>query len=119
MSESDLKTNSKVRKVLVEANLDTTVLSIKTTSGSVLIRGELRKFNGKKMNDNAAVRLLGAVEINIIRSKGVKRVTFKLAEWERKENGSSRIGNRRAAFRCLAAFVVQICYDPRNPKIAS
>lgn len=85
MSEADLKTNSKVRKILVEANLDTTVLHITTTSGAVSIRGELRKFSGRKMNDNTAARLLAAVEMNILRSKGVKRVTFKLAEWKRKK----------------------------------
>ncbi len=85
MSEADLKTNAKVRKTLVEAGLDTSALNISTTSGSVSIRGEFRKFTGGKMNDNAIVKLLGALEVNILRTKGVKRVTFHLSQWNKKK----------------------------------
>jgi hypothetical protein len=74
-----------VRKVLVEANLDTTALHISTTSGSVSIRGEFRKLTGHKMNDNAIAKLLVALEVNILRTKGVKRVAFKLERWNKRK----------------------------------
>ena len=85
MSESDLKTNSKARKTLVEANLDVSALHISTTSGAVSIRGELRKFSGAKMNDNAMAKMLSATEVNLLRTKGVKRVTFSIDNWKKKK----------------------------------
>jgi hypothetical protein len=83
MSEADLKTNAKARKLLVEANIDVTVLHISTTSGAVSIRGELRKFTGGKMNDNAIAKMLSAIEVNLLRTKGVKRVAFSIDNWKK------------------------------------
>ena len=85
MSESDLKTNAKARKLLVEAGLDTSALHISTTSGAVSIRGELRKFSGAAMNDNAVARMLSAIETNLLRTKGVKRVSFSIDNWKKKK----------------------------------
>ena len=85
MSEDDLKINAKVRRALVEANLDTSALQISTTSGAVSIRGEFRKLTGRKMNDNATLKLLGTLEVTIVRTKGVKRVAFHLDNWKKKK----------------------------------
>jgi hypothetical protein len=85
MSESDLKINSKARKTLVEANLDLSVLSVSTTSGAVSIRGEIRKFSGAKMNPSAMIKMLSAIETNLLRAKGVKRVTFSIDNWKKKK----------------------------------
>ena len=85
MSEADLKINSKVRKVLVEANLDNSGVNVSTTSGVVLIRGEFQKFPGIKMRDRDIARMLTVIELNILRIKGVKRVTFSLDKWSKKK----------------------------------
>ena len=85
MSESDMKINSKVRKTLVENNLDLSSLSVSTSSGAVTIRGEMRKLSGREMTDRDVARLLGVLETSLLRSKGVKRVTFDLRSWHKKK----------------------------------
>ena len=83
MSEADLKINGKVRKILVESNLDLSSLMIRTTSGSVSIRGELKKIPGRQINDRDTAKLLILLEGVILRTKGVKRVSFSIAKWEK------------------------------------
>jgi hypothetical protein len=85
MSEVDLKINSKARKILVENGLDTSVLSVSTTSGAVAIRGELRKFGGRELTEREAGRMLTILESNILRSKGVKKVSFSIKNWMKKK----------------------------------
>jgi len=85
MSETDLKINARARKILVEANLDVSALHVSTASGAVSIRGELRRCTGGKMNDNAVARMLSAIEVNLLRTKGVKRVSFSLDTWKKKK----------------------------------
>ncbi|MBI5115908.1 hypothetical protein HZA56_05500 [Candidatus Poribacteria bacterium] len=83
MSEDDLKINSRVRKILVENNLDTSSLGVSTASGSVMIRGEFKKMTGHEMNDRETARTLTVLESNILRSKGVKRVVFTIQHWKK------------------------------------
>ena len=85
MSESDLKINAKARRILIEANLDMAALNVSTASGAVSIRGELRKFSGAKMNASAMKKMLSAIETNLLRTKGVKRVTFSIDSWKKKK----------------------------------
>jgi len=85
VSESDLKINSRVRRMLVERHLDTSELSISTTSGVVAVRGTFRKMSGREMNERDVVRMLAVLEINILRTKGVKRVSFTLKGWGKKK----------------------------------
>lgn len=84
MSESDLKINGKVRKIFIENNLDTSCLGTSTTSGSVLVKGELRKIN-REMRDRDIVLTLGVLETVIMRTKGVKRVKFAVRNWKKKK----------------------------------
>jgi len=86
MSEADLKINSKVRKILTEYNVDLSQLGISTASGSVTIRGELRKLMGAQMKDSELARFIWVLESVILRTKGIKRVTFSLKGWK-KEKG--------------------------------
>lgn len=81
MSEEDLKINAKIRKMLVENNYDVSLLNISSTSGAVAIRGELRKLTGRALSDHDIVRQLGVLEMNILRTKGVKRVSFHVKGW--------------------------------------
>jgi formylmethanofuran dehydrogenase subunit C len=83
MSEDDLKINSRVRKILVENNLDLSSLGVSTASGSVMIRGELKKMTGHEMNDREVTRALIVLETVILRSKGVKRVLFTIPHWKK------------------------------------
>lgn len=85
MAEADLKINSKVRKILVESGLDTSALSLSTTSGAVRIRGEMRKLSGDRLDDRRVTRLLTVLETTILRTKGVKRVTFSIEKWHKKK----------------------------------
>jgi hypothetical protein len=91
MSEKDLKINASVRRILVEHNLDLSVLHASTTSGSVKIRGQLRKLSLRRMSDRIALRTLGMLETSITRIKGVKRVSFSITNWERKKGKWKRI----------------------------
>ena len=83
MSEEDLKINSKVRKILVENNLDLSLLSVSTASGSVTIRGELKKLWAREISARKTARLLVLVETAILQTKGVKRVTFFIENWQK------------------------------------
>jgi len=83
MSEADLKVSAKVRKILIENNLDLSRLGISTTSGTVSIRGELKKVLERDISDRDAARLLAVLEGVILRTKGVKRVSFNIAKWEK------------------------------------
>jgi hypothetical protein len=83
MSETDLKMNSKVRKILTEYFIDLTQLSVSTTSGAVAIRGELRKMTGHEATERDVLKLLGVLETVILRTKGVKRVTFSVKGWKK------------------------------------
>jgi len=85
MAEADLKINSKIRKVLVENNLDTSALTVSTTAAVVSLRGQLRKLSGREMNDREIVRCLSVLETNILRTKGVKRVKFSVKSWGKKK----------------------------------
>ncbi len=85
MSESDLKINSKVRKILVENNLDTASLHVSTSSGVVSIRGEITKFPARKMSERDIAKCLVILETTALRTKGVKRVSFSLRNWEKKK----------------------------------
>lgn len=85
MSEVDLKINSKTRKILVENGLDTGVLTVSTTSGAVAIRGELRKLGGRELTERDTARLLTILESNILRSKGVRKVSFSIKHWMKKK----------------------------------
>ena len=82
MSEEDLKINSKVRKILVEHNIDLSNIRIITTSGAVSIRGELKKVTRGDMTDRDATNLLIVLENVILRTKGVKRVSFSIKKWQ-------------------------------------
>jgi hypothetical protein len=83
MSEDDLKTNAKVRKILVENNLDLSLLGVSTSSGAVTIRGELKKLSRREMSDHDVSRLLGVLESVMLRTKGVRRVTFAIKSWKK------------------------------------
>jgi hypothetical protein len=83
MSEADLKVNSKVRKILTEYFIDLAQLSVSTTSGAVTVRGELRKLTGHEAGEREVLKLLGVLETVILRTKGVKRVTFYVKGWKK------------------------------------
>jgi len=83
MSEEDLKINARVRKIFVENNLDPSLLTISTASGSVLVRGEFQRLTSRELNDRDAVRLLSLLETIILRTKGVKRVVFSVQHWKK------------------------------------
>ncbi len=83
MSEDDLKINSKMRKILVEHNLDLSLLGVSTSSGAVIVRGEPRKLSGREMSDLDVAKLLGVLESVMLRTKGVKRVTFAIKGWKK------------------------------------
>jgi len=83
MSEADLKINSKVRKILTENCLDLSLLRVSTTSGSVRIQGKLKKLSASTLSAREAVMLLGVLETVILRTTGVKRVTFSVDGWEK------------------------------------
>jgi hypothetical protein len=83
MSEKDLKINARVRRILVEHDLDLSALYISTTSGSVLVKGRLRKLSLRRMSDAIIVRTLVMVELSILRTKGVRRVSIAIKDWKK------------------------------------
>lgn len=83
MSEEDLKINSKMRKIFVENNLDLSLLGVSTSSGAVTVKGEVRKLSGREMNDHDLAKLLGVLESVMLRTKGVRRVTFAVKGWKK------------------------------------
>jgi hypothetical protein len=85
MSEADLKTNSKIRKILVENNYDLSCLSVSTSSGSVSVHGELQKLGGRKLAEHEIGKTLAVLESVILRTKGVKRVNFHIQNWRKKK----------------------------------
>ncbi len=85
MSESDIKINSKARKILVENNIDLSPLTVRTTAGTVTIRGELKRLPSRKMHDRDIAKLLNVVETILLRTKGVKRVVFSIDSWTKKK----------------------------------
>lgn len=91
MSEEDLKINSRVRRILVENNLDVSSLSVSTASGAVTVRGELKKVPPREMSEREEARLLGVIETTIQRAKGVKRVAFLVKNWK-KDKGKWKKG---------------------------
>jgi len=91
MSEKDLKINAGVRRILVEHDLDLTVLSISPASGSVKIVGRLGNFSLRSLSDSIVVRTLVMLEASIMRIKGVKRVSFSIRNWERKKGKWKKI----------------------------
>lgn len=90
MSEEDLKINSKMRKVLVEHNLDLSSLGVSTSSGAVTVRGELRKLSGRELSALDVAKLLGVLESNMLRTKGVKRVAFAIKGWKKSKGKWSK-----------------------------
>lgn len=91
MSEKDLKINASVRRILVEHDLDLTVLSVSATGGSVKIRGRLRKLSLRSMGDSLMVRTLVMLENAIMRTKHVRRVSFSIKGWEKKRGRWKKI----------------------------
>ena len=83
MSETDLKINSKVRKILIESNLDISLLSVSSASGAVRIQGKLRKLSTRQMSVQEVAKLLSVLEGIILQTKDVKRVTFSIEEWNK------------------------------------
>jgi hypothetical protein len=84
MSADDLKINSRVRKILVEKNLNLSFVNVSTRSGAVSIRGEIKKLSGSQMSDGQTAKFLRHVEETILHIKEVKRVTFSLHGWEKR-----------------------------------
>ena len=91
MSEKDLKINARVRRILVEHDLDLSVLHISTTSGSVLVKGRLRKLSLRRMSDTIVARTLVMVETSILRTKGVRRVSVSIKDWKKKRGRWKKI----------------------------
>ncbi len=83
MSEEDLKINAKVRKILVESDIDLSALNVRTTSGAVTITGELKRFSARRLSERRVAKLLSVLETAILRSKGVKRVSFSIETWKK------------------------------------
>ena len=83
MSETDLKINSKVRKILIESNLDISLLSVSSASGAVRIQGKLRKLSTRQLSVQEVAKLLSVLEGIILQTKDVKRVTFSIEEWNK------------------------------------
>ena len=83
MSEKDMKVNAKVRKILVENNLDLSSLSVSTTSGTVTIRGEVKKLFSRDANPRKVAGILMLLETAILRISGVKRVHFNMQNWKK------------------------------------
>ena len=83
MSEKDLRINAKVRRILVENNLDLSVLTVSTASGAVTIRGEVKKLFSREIGDNKFIMLLILLETSIMKVSGVKRVLFYVDNWKR------------------------------------
>jgi len=83
MSEKDLKINARVRRILVEHDLDLSVLYTSTTSGSVLVKGRLRKLSLRRMSDAIVVRTLVMVELSILRLRDVRRVSLSITDWKK------------------------------------
>lgn len=84
MAERDLKINSRVRKILVENNLNLCFLGVSTRSGTVNIRGELKKLSGNWISDRQAARFLRQLETAILYVKNVRRVCFSINDWEKR-----------------------------------
>lgn len=83
MSETDLKINSKVRKILTEYYIDLTHLTVSTASGSVTISGEIRKVTGHGIKESEIPKFLSVIESVVLRTKNVKRVTFAIRGWKK------------------------------------
>ena len=83
MSESDMKINAKVRKILVENHLDLSLLSVSTTSGTVTIRGEVKKLFSGGASPRKVAGKLGLLESAIMRVGGVKRIHFRVEDWQK------------------------------------
>ena len=84
MAERDLKINARVRKILVENNLNLCYLGVSTRSGTVNIQGELKKLSGRWINENQVGKFLRRLETAILYVKDVKRVSFSIEDWEKK-----------------------------------
>jgi uncharacterized coiled-coil DUF342 family protein len=85
MSELDLKINAKVRKILTEYNIDVSILRISSASGSVSIRGELKKLMGSEFKENEVGKLIAVLETVMLRTKNVKRVIFEVKGWTKRK----------------------------------
>ena len=85
MSEQDLKINSKVRKILVEKNLSLSCLETSSRSGTVSVRGEMKKLSGAAISDSQIAKLLLQLEAVIMHIKDVKRVSFSIRGWEKRK----------------------------------
>jgi hypothetical protein len=84
MSEQDMKINSRVRKILVEKNLNCSFLDTSSRSGVVSIRGEVKKLSGAPISDNQVGKLLLQLETTILQIKDVKRVSISIFGWEKR-----------------------------------
>ena len=91
MSEADLKVNSKVRRILIENNLDLSLLNVSTSSGAVRIQGQVRKLSTREMSVQEGTKLLAVLEAVILQIKGVKRITFSIEGWEKSKGKWKRI----------------------------
>jgi len=84
MSEQDLKINSRIRKIVVEKNLNLSFLETSSRSGVVNIRGQVKKLSGATLSDGQIAKLLLQLETTIMHVKDVKRVSFSIHGWEKR-----------------------------------
>ncbi len=85
MSAADFRINAAVRKIFIRHWLDLKLIDYKTINFVVHIKGKFRtkkqsgKSKGKAYDMNPSV--VSAIEREIIRVRGVKRVQMKLDGW--------------------------------------
>jgi hypothetical protein len=86
LAVSDFQINSRVRGIFSKHWLDTSQLSVVTIKGNVYLGGRLRKLPAVSSDIEINEELMEAIDFEIGRIRGVKRVTYRLEEW-RKEAG--------------------------------
>lgn len=86
MAASDFQINARVRGIFGKHWLDTGRLSVVTIKGNVYVGGIIRKLPSVSDRIEINEDLLEAIDYEIRRVRGVKRITYRLEEW-RKDAG--------------------------------
>jgi hypothetical protein len=83
LATSDFQVNSRVRGIFAKHWLDTSQLSVVTIKGNVYLGGRIRKLPAVSSDIEINEELMEAIDFEIGRIKGVKRITYRLEEWRR------------------------------------
>ncbi|MBN2302172.1 MAG: hypothetical protein JXN60_06610 [Lentisphaerae bacterium] len=79
MSNDDLETNKKVRRVLVRHWIDLGRLSVRATGATLFVRGELARIAG--MQEPLSVVTVEAMFTEIQRMAKIQRLSVDLSNW--------------------------------------